>query len=199
MYKYNKSKMVWGVGINDADYPVMPRVGNSQNVCNFYKTWRSMLERCYSARWIRKYPTYSGCSVASEWLAFSNFKRWMESQNWHGKDLDKDLLVVGNKIYSKETCIFIDPAVNKFISKDSIFERNSTAGAFKRPNGKWQAKCVNSRTGKQETIGTFDTREMARAAWVSRKIEVINQLAESIDDDIVKAAILNRYKLFLEG
>lgn len=49
----------------------------------------------------------SGCSVCEEWLTFSNFKRWMEQQDYEGKALDKDLLVSQNKTYSSETCVFV--------------------------------------------------------------------------------------------
>ena len=61
-------------------------------------------------------PTYKGCSVSEEWLRFSNFKRWMEKQDWDGKQLDKDILFEGNKVYSAETCVFVTSVVNSFTS-----------------------------------------------------------------------------------
>ena len=106
-------KLVYGVGINDAEYVVVKReeVGNVDGKrkrktvwrCPFYKTWSSMLRRCYSTKYQERCPTYMGCSVSEEWHTFSVFRNWMESQDWQDTQLDKDLLVEGNKVYSPET------------------------------------------------------------------------------------------------
>ena len=130
-----KNKLVYGVGINDADYIVciyeeLPRTNGKQNQkivwrCPFYSRWMSMLRRCYSKAYQEKQPSYKGCSVCEEWLTFSNFKSWMETQDWEGKQLDKDLLVYKNKIYSPETCVFIDQRLNTFLVKS-----NKTRGDY---------------------------------------------------------------------
>jgi len=111
---------VYGIGINDADYRVVKQEcinGKSRQtwMCPFYRKWKDMLKRCYSKRFHESRPTYKGCTVCEEWLTFSNFKSWMEKQDWEGKHLDKDLLIEDNKVYSPETCIFISPEVNTFI------------------------------------------------------------------------------------
>lgn len=61
-------KMVYGVGINDADYQVQvyDKVRLEDGTiyrrnawcCPFYRKWRSMLERCYSEKWLERYPSY---------------------------------------------------------------------------------------------------------------------------------------------
>lgn len=48
-----KGKLVQGVGVNDADYPVTKEeVINGKRkyvwVCPYYARWRSLLGRCYS-------------------------------------------------------------------------------------------------------------------------------------------------------
>ena len=108
-------RLVYGVGINDADYVVQKwetigYVNGKQKqkliwICPYYSAWKSMLKRCYSSKYQDKRPTYKGCSVSDEWLTFSVFKVWMEKQDWEGKQLDKDLLFEGNKIYSADTCV----------------------------------------------------------------------------------------------
>ena len=109
-------KLVCGVGINDADYAVqkLETVGYADGkrkqrlvwVCPYYQTWIDMLKRCYSDKLQERQPTYKGCSVSEEWLTFSAFKVWMEKQDFERKQLDKDLLFEGNKVYSAETCVF---------------------------------------------------------------------------------------------
>lgn len=116
-------KLVFGVGINDADYVVQRKEtlgyvdGKQKQVwsCPFYRTWANMLKRC-SEKWQKRYPTYRGCSVAVEWLTFSVFKGWMEKQEWEGLQMDKDLLIVGNKVYDPERCIFVTQMVNTFVN-----------------------------------------------------------------------------------
>ena len=78
-----KSKLVSGVGINDADYEVQKYTVVSGKrkriwICPYYITWTHMLQRCYSEKSQLKHPTYKGCTVCDEWLIFSNFKTWME-------------------------------------------------------------------------------------------------------------------------
>lgn len=41
-----------------------------------YRTWKGMLERCYSEKYLSKKPTYKGCSVDEDWHNFQNFASW---------------------------------------------------------------------------------------------------------------------------
>ena len=129
-----KKCLVYGVGINDADYRVQENKCYTNNLgkratevlwrCPYYDRWYGMIRRCYSERELSRFPTYKGCSVCEEWLTFSNFKSWMEQQDWEGKHLDKDLLIYKNKVYSSETCVFVDYKVNLFIIKGSTSKSN---------------------------------------------------------------------------
>lgn len=104
-------RLIYGVGINDSKSTYI-----EGKRCKYYVTWKSMLQRCYSLKYKNKNPTYANCSVCDEWLTFSNFKAWMVKQNWEGKDLDKDILIEGNKIYSPETCFFISRRINTLLN-----------------------------------------------------------------------------------
>ena len=104
--------LVFGVGVNDSDYNVMIRKNKKQILCPFYRKWCDMLKRCYSLKWHKQNPTYIGCFVCPEWLYFSKFRLWMENQKWKGMELDKDLLVKGNRGYGPDTCCFIPKAIN---------------------------------------------------------------------------------------
>ena len=78
-------KLVYGIGINDADYAVTEwetiEVNGKRKKklvwgCPYYRTWKDMLRRCYSTKFQETNPTYIGCSVSDEWLTFSVFKSW---------------------------------------------------------------------------------------------------------------------------
>ena len=79
-----KRKPVYGVGINDAWYMINVNIGGKLVTCKFYTKWVSMLTRCYSSKFHEMQPTYTECMVCKEWLTFSNFKKWMETQEWGG-------------------------------------------------------------------------------------------------------------------
>lgn len=83
--------LVYGVGITDTKHAVT--VGGRP--IKTYDTWVGVLERCYSAVWQARRPTYIGCTVEDSWLHFSVFERWMLEQDYVGKELDKDLLIPG--------------------------------------------------------------------------------------------------------
>lgn len=90
-----------------------------------YRTWCRMLERCYSADFLKRRPTYRGCTVCEEWQNLYNFNKWYEENYYtipgQRMNLDKDILAKGNKIYSPETCIFVPSDINMVFTKaDSI-------------------------------------------------------------------------------
>lgn len=86
-----------------------------------YKTWQSMLQRCYDEKFHIRYPTYKECSVVQGWLNFQNFAEWYSKQTRQdGWELDKDLLVKGNKVYGPDTCCFIPADVNGLLSSNMV-------------------------------------------------------------------------------
>tara|TARA_R110000787_G_scaffold44901_7_gene109830 strand:+ start:6548 stop:7174 length:627 start_codon:yes stop_codon:yes gene_type:complete len=203
----NYNNLIAGVGINDVDYklhikeftgtyyPSGDKKYKQVWVCPYYTKWCSMLQRCYSKKSLLNNPTYKDCFVCKEWLTFSNFREWMSTQDYEGKHLDKDLLVVGNKIYSSETCIFITPKVNNFISEMSVRTTYKSTGASLYKNGGVIGRVKNPYSGKYEYLGIFETEETAHTAWKRRKHELACELANSeyFCDDRVSTALRIRY------
>jgi hypothetical protein len=199
-----KIRLVYGVGINDADYvtqkwETIGYVNGKQKqklvwYCPYYRAWAHMLQRCYSIKYQEKKPTYKGCSVSEEWLRFSNFKRWMECQEWDGKQLDKDILFAGNKVYSEETCVFVTRVVNMFTIDSSASRGEWLLGVcWHKPAGKFMSQCCNPFTKKQETLGYFTCEKEAHQAWLKRKLELAHLLAEEQTDERVAKALIERY------
>lgn len=178
-------KLVCGIGYND----LKRFEGNSI----FYKTWKSMLARCYSQTFRKNNPSYVGCSVFEEWLTFSNFKAWMQSQDWEGKQLDKDLLVPGNRVYSPETCIFISQQLNKFLNDCGSARGEYLIGVtFDKSKKKFKAQCGFK--GKQIHLGYFDQQDKANEIWLNTKRELAHIFAEEEKDSRISKALKERYK-----
>lgn len=200
-----RSMKVCGVGVNDADYQTHISKYATENgkrkkvwhwVCPFYAVWHNMLKRCYSEKYKDRWQTYKNKTVCSEWLYFMNFKRWMEEQDWEGKQLDKDLLYPGNVIYSPEACIFISGTVNTFIVTQENRRGDFPIGvSFHKPTRKFSAYCGNPFTKKVENLGSYLTPEEAHAAWKRRKLELAVKLAEIQDNPRVAKALIERYKI----
>lgn len=192
--------LVCGVGINDSTSPVTRTeiIGNKKVrtwTCPFYKRWHSMINRCYDEKIQTKHPAYSGCEVCSEWLVFSNFKKWMETKDWEGKHLDKDLLVKGNKVYSPETCVFISSSLNNFLTESSATRGQYLIGvSYDDKVSKYRASCRNPFTLKSESLGLFENEMDAHVAWKTRKHFFAESLASSETDQKVVNALLTRYK-----
>jgi len=187
-------KLVAGVGINDADYVVNPTVNGKRESCPFYLTWNNMLQSCYKRSLSKAGKSYAGCTVYKEWLTFSNFKGWMEKQDWEGKEIDKDLLCQENKIYSPENCVFIDVLVNKFIASNwKGIELKQQGVSWHVTAKKYQARCGNPFTKKEEHLGLFLCRIEANQAWKKRKHELACQLADLQTDKRVANALRIRY------
>ena len=200
-------KLVCSVGINDADYAVVKYETVVVNgvrkrilvwFCPFYRTWASMLKRCYSTKLQERFPTYIGCSVSEEWKTFSNFRAWMDKQDWQGKQLDKDLLFEGNKVYNKDTCVFVSSAVNKFTTDRGNDRGEWLIGVnWDKVAGKFKSMCSNPFTKKQEHPGYFTSEQEAHQEWLKRKLELAYELAAIQTDERVAEALIERYTNYL--
>ena len=191
-------RLVFGVGINDADYQVVIygiADGKDKIVwtCPYYVKWYSMLRRCYSKKYQERYPTYKGCSVCDEWVVFSNFKRWMEQRTWEGRQLDKDFLIEGNKLYSEGTCVFVPQKVNKFITIRGNDRGNCPLGVYLYKNSKknpYVSQCGGG-SGENIYLGRFSTPEQAHQAWLVKKLEVCEDyLIEFKDEPLVHKGLV---------
>ena len=187
----------YGHGINDADYMVNQKVNGKKLMCPFYRAWKDMLTRCYSKKFQERYPTYLGCSVFKEWLTFSSFKSWMIKQDWEGKQLDKDLMVLGNKEYGPESCLFVSGAINALITDNSASRGCFPKGVcFHKKVGKYISQCAVN--GKQKYLGYFTSIPEAEKAYLIFKSELIKRVAvdeEANNNPRLKSALLRHAEL----
>jgi hypothetical protein len=195
MRKRKKDKLVYGVGINDSDTPVSKRSGGKVLwICPAYKAWERILRRCYSDKCHKLQGTYTECIVASEWIKFSNFRRWMMRQKWQGMEVDKDLLKPGNKLYSQDTCVLIQNSINMFLTDHRAGRGDWPIGVSRiKKNGRFRASCSNPFTGKPEYLGSFDCPNIAHEAWRKTKHAHAMAYAAIQEDPRVAAALRIRY------
>lgn len=196
-----KIELIYGWGVNDVDCPTKTNeIVNNKKVrtgCRYYIRWLNMLTRCFSENYHSMKPTYTDCYVCEEWKYFSNFKKWVDSQpnrDWMNCELDKDLLVDGNKVYSPDTCVFISRQVNIFNSgRTGVYLRGVSYVPYRNKINPYYAKCNNPFTHKQKHLGYFDNELDAHKAWQAKKHEYACQLADLQDDPRVADALRQRY------
>ena len=150
-----------------------------------YKTWKCMIERCYSESFQRRNPTYIGCYVCDEWHNFQNFAKWY-NENYYELDgetmcLDKDILVKGNKVYSPETCVFAPISINCLFA-NSENGRGDLPIGVRRSRNKYSSYAFINK--KSTYLGCFNTPEDAFYAYKKAKEDYIKQVADQYKDKI---------------
>jgi len=191
-------KLVYGFGVNDADYKVQPVGPNGkQHHCPFYKTWQSMLRRAYDPKSRTSLPTYIGVTVCEEWRSFMAFRAWMMEQDWEGKQLDKDILVPGNKVYSPKTCVFVTQGINKLLINNAASRGNWPIGvSWDKRQSRFQSHITEN--GKLRRLGLFHSPHEAHLAWREEKVRLVRKAAEECDDPRVAAGLL-RHSVVIES
>ena len=174
-------RLVYGIGVNDADYVIGPIINGRRVRCPAYRLWGNVLQRCYSEKSHHRNPTYAGVKVCDEWLSFMAFRKWWVENHVDGWQLDKDLLS-DNRIYSPEACIFVPSWINHFTVDCGAARGEWPIGVcFDRRRRKFESRCRHP-FGKNEFLGYFSAPEAAHAAWLTRKLEIANELKHLMDD-----------------
>lgn len=138
-----------------------------------YDVWNSMMKRCYD----NKRPTYKDCSVSPRWLNFQVFGDWFENNYIIGFELDKDLLIKGNKVYSEETCTFIPQCLNKFIANNRICSADGCSGVtWHKRDKKWVAQISDVDNNTNLHLGYFHKQNDAVDAYKRARITMAHKL-----------------------
>ena len=189
-----KRRILYGVAFVDIDN------ANSVENRKSYQLWCDMIGRCYSPYIQKRLKTYRDCTVCEEWLVYSKFKDWFDINYIEGYDLDKDLLVKGNKIYSPCTCCFIPHSINTLIINCKNKRGEYPIGvSFDKERGKFHSTIRIHR--KSKGLGRFNTANEAFLAYKFAKEQHIKEQAEkylkegSITEKVYKALI--KYEVFI--
>ena len=170
-HRKRKTKgLVSGHGHND--------VFNANRHEKAYCAWKQMLNRCYGEPNLSKHPSYIGCSVCSEWEYYSNFREWFYAHFTPKlrQELDKDILVKGNKIYSPETCCLVPHRINCLLEKNNSNRGELPIGVFKdKTRGGFSSTIELFK--ENHLIGTFNSPKAAFSAYKLIKEAYIKLIA----------------------
>ena len=184
-------KPVYGVGINDVMIPYFTSTRT-------WKTWSGIIRRTDNRdpKWINEQnkTSYIGCTLDSRWYKLSAFKEWIEQwDDFENKEVDKDILIPGNKIYGPDTCLMVRPIVNSWFKPTVVGDLprgvswNPGWKKGKSPNP-YRAQ-ITPIGGKRTALGQYATVEEASAVFEEARKEQIKILIETETDPKVKNAL----------
>lgn len=134
--------------------------------------WNALNRRCLPGGYVQgKRPRYIGAK--NNFCSFNEFAEWSSEQiGYMEKDdlgnfwqLDKDLLVPGNRIYSMTTCMFVPARVNSFfLASNSVLGDYHLGVSFNKRKRCFVSQCNNA-NGVPVHLGCFPSQEDAHEAW----------------------------------
>ena len=154
-----------------------------------FQLWKNMLKRCYSEVSFKKSPSYEQCLTSETFNDYQQFKTWCNSQLGFGNtgwELDKDILVKGNKIYSEDTCCFVPKEINLLLVKHDKGRGDYLLGVDYHKNRKqFRARCGDKHLGWFNTeLEAFRAYKEAKEAYIK---EVANKWKDQIDPKVYEA------------
>ena len=180
---------VCGAGLNDVAFQNWV---NGRQIWQ-YKLWHGMLVRCFCEKFKGRRPTYKDVLLCEEWLSFANFLEWCNKEVGYkgrqgGMELDKDLIIKGNKVYSSAACSFVPEVVNNLLVSCNSARGEWPVGVrLHKRSGKFDAR-MSCGNGNPKYLGLFLTPEDAFAAYKIAKEAQIKVVALQYKD-VLKPAV----------
>lgn len=143
--------------------------------------WRSMLHRVVGNNKENKHPSYKGVKICKEWECFQNFAEWWENNfkphmnsSWQ---LDKDILIKGNKVYSPDTCLIVPESINYLILSGRSKRGDCPIGVcFDKKSKKYQVSLNTFNSGND--LGKYNTKIGAFYIYKVYKEKHIKRVAD---------------------
>ena len=141
-----------------------------------------------------KNPTYLYCEASENFKDYSYFFDWCKTQKGflqNGFELDKDLLIKGNKVYNENVCVFLPQEINSLLVKSTASRGEYLIGVCWHKRDKVFMATVSKNKGKQEYLGYFKTELEAFNAYKTAKESFVKEQANKwkgkIDDRAYEA------------
>lgn len=138
--------------------------------------WHSVIDR------VGRHPAYLDCTV--EWRGEVDFRTWAVKQigfSEEGWELDKDILVKGNRVYGPDTCVFVPSELNVVLSGCYKAKRRGPypiGVCFNKGSGTFVAQMNKEYGSLDKYLGSFRTVEEAFACYKEAKEAKIRRLAD---------------------
>lgn len=138
---------------------------------------------------VGKMQAYKNCTI--EFESLEAFREWAIRQvGFHepGFEMDKDILVKGNRVYSPQTCVFVPSEINGLFSGCYRALRRGKypiGVSYNKGSGTFVAQMSNrQQAGLDKYLGSFATVEEAFACYKAAKEAKIKALANKWKDQI---------------
>lgn len=174
---------LYGVGVLGGGFRGKGEIGKVT-----YNIWKEMLRRCYDTNFHQTNHTYSSCYVSDNFKSYEFFHEWCLSQigfNTEGFALDKDILSVGDKIYSENSCVFIPQQLNNLAIRGTKLRGEHPIGvSWSKQHQKFESYIT--RFGKRKHLGLYKDSESAFLIYKKEKECYVRELAEVWKEQIDK-------------
>lgn len=182
---------IYGVGfVGVGKYPAKIKA-------NHY--WSKMMQRAYCPVYKKEHPTYESVTVDRNWLNYQIFAEWCTKRKQYGNlgyNLDKDIIIRGNKVYAEDRCALVPQRVNKLLITKTHVNSDTPLGVkrirdkFNRVIG-YTATCHDN--GKELYFGYYPNPIDAFYAYKEGKETLIKKVAndykELLDNNVYDALL----------
>jgi hypothetical protein len=177
------------------------KVSKNGSHTEHYKYWVRMLNRCYDKKTQEKHMTYIGCTVCDEWHNFQNFKKWYDENIYmvegQRMELDKDILVKGNKLYSPDNCIFVPQRINSlFVKNDADRGKCPIGVCYDNTQNKYRT--TYAKENVKVHVGSYNNIDIAFNSYKTEKEKYIKQVADEYKDKIPETLYNAMYRWIVE-
>lgn len=193
-------RKVVGVGVNDVPTPTIadgiPALREHEH---HYRLWAGLLRRLYKPPApSRKQDDYQGYTVSDDWKVFSNFKAWIETQDWKGNELDILLRGRGSRVYGADTCAMIPKSLRMQLTVNTKLKSVPLpAGVtLRQPADKsmpTQYKVAITYNKKSYSLGTTASIEDATIIYGKAKSKVLQTIASGYQPTNPLHTYINEY------
>ncbi len=183
----NSNKLVCGIGVKGNLYQTTE---NGKKI-PVYSLWINMLLRSTKEHWV-KYPSYTNTTCSENFKSYTFFYEWCQTQIGFNLQecagdvwqLDKDILIDGNKHYSEDTCVFVPRRVNLLLIKRNSKRGSLPIGVSFNKSSKFIAQCSGGCVAKTVYLGSFNTPQEAFQAYKIYKESLIKQVANEYKEQL---------------
>ena len=166
-----------------------------------YDCWIRMVSRCYDDKLKETRLDYLKNSMCEEWLNFQNFGDLYDDNYYtiegETMNLDKDILVKGNSLYSPSTCCFVPNKINNAFKGHTTKNKTLPVGVrYDKKKNNYFSFTMDYEKNYQRVYGHFTTPEEAHEDYIIHKRENIIWLANKYKELIpekVYNAMVNYY------